>query len=102
IAGTAGGLTSQVTPDGPVPNSSYHEYELSGRASLRLGASTLDYERSQHEARDVGLPAFSNLAGSHGEFPLQARDVNRLEWLMTTAGRRPELRVLAVQQGFRS
>ena len=75
---TAAGLTSLVTPDGPVPNSSYHEYELSGRVSARLGASMLDFERTQHEARDVGLPAFTNLAGSHGEFPLQGRDLNRL------------------------
>jgi len=99
---TAAGLTSLVTPDGPVPNSSYHEYELSGRVSARLGASMLDFERTQHEARDVGLPAFTNLAGSHGEFPLQGRDLNRLEWLMPAAGRRPEMRVLAAQQRFRT
>ena len=98
----AGGLDALVTPDGRVANSSYHEYDLTGRATARLGASWLDYERSQHEARDIGLPAFADSAGSHAEFPLQARDVNRLEWMMPAAGRRPEMRVLGVNQRYRT
>jgi hemoglobin/transferrin/lactoferrin receptor protein len=101
VAG-AGGLDALVTPDGRVPNSSYHEYEISGRATARLGASWLDYERTQHEARDIQLPAFNNAAGSHAEFPLQGRDLNRLEWMMPVAGHRPEMRVLAVNQRFRT
>jgi hemoglobin/transferrin/lactoferrin receptor protein len=102
VSAGAGGLDALVTPDGRVPNSSYHEYEVSGRVSARLGASMLDFERTQHEARDIQLPAFNDQAGSHGEFPLQGRDVNRLEWLMPAAGRRPELRVLGVTQRFRT
>jgi hemoglobin/transferrin/lactoferrin receptor protein len=102
LSAGAGGLSALVTPDGRVPNSSYHEYEISGRASARLGASWLDFERTQHEARDIQLPAFNNAAGSHAEFPLQGRDANRLEWLMPGAGRRPEMRVLAVNQQFRT
>ena len=102
FAAGAGGLTSLVTPDGRVPNSSYHEYDISGRMSARLGVSMLDFEHSQHEARDIQLPAFSDAAGSHAEFPLQERDVNRLEWLMPAAGRRPEMRVLGVNQRFRT
>jgi len=101
VAG-AGGLDALVTPDGRVPNSSYHEYEISGRATARLGASWLDYERTQHEARDIQLPAFKNAAGSHAEFPVQGRDLNRLEWMMPVAGHRPEMRVLAVNQRFRT
>jgi len=102
VAAGAGGLDALVTPDGRVPNSSYHEYEVSGRATARLGASWIDFERTQHEARDIQLPAFNSAAGSHGEFPLQARDANRLEWLMPAAGGRPEMRVLAVNQQFRT
>jgi outer membrane receptor protein involved in Fe transport len=98
----AGGLDALVTPDGRVPNSSYHEYEISGRLSARLGASMLDFEHTQHEARDIQLPAFNDQAGAHAEFPLQGRDVNRLEWLMPAAVRRPEMRVLAVNQRFRT
>jgi hemoglobin/transferrin/lactoferrin receptor protein len=102
VAAGAGGLDALVTPDGRVPNSSYHEYEVSGRVSARLGASLLDFERTQHEARDIQLPAFNDLAGSHGEFPLQGRDANRLEWRMPAAGHRPEMRVLGVAQRFRT
>ena len=102
LAAGAGGLDALVTPDGRVPNSSYHEYEVSGRATARLGASWLDFEHSQHEARDIQLPAFNDQAGSHAEFPLQGRDANRLEWLMPAAGHRPEMRVLAVNQRFRT
>jgi len=102
LSAMAGGLDALVTPDGRVPNSSYHEYEVSGRASAMLGASWLDFEHTQHEARDIQLPAFNSAAGSHAEFPLQGRDVNRLEWLMPVAGRRPEMRVLAVNQRFRT
>ena len=102
VAAGAGGLDALVTPDGRVPHSGYHEYDISGRASARLGASMLDFEHSQHEARDIQLPAFNSAAGSHAEFPLQGRDVNRLEWLMPVAGRRPEMRVLAVNQRFRT
>src|SRR5262245_23957351 len=98
----AGGLTALWTPDGRVPTSSYHEYEIAGRASAKLGASMLDFERTQHETRDIQLPAFSDLAGSHAEFPLQGREANRLEWLMPAAGRRPEMRVLAHTQRFRT
>ena len=98
----AGGLGALVTPDGRVPNSSYHEYDVAGRVSAQLGASMLDFERTQHEARDIGLPAFRDNAGSHAEFPLQGRDVNRLEWLMPAAGHRPEMRVLGVNQHFRT
>src|SRR6185369_3197427 len=94
LSAGAGGLDALVTPDGRVPNSSYHEYDISGRATANLGASWLDFEHTQHETRDIGLPAFGDGAGSHAEFPLQARDANRLEWLMPAAGRRPEMRVL--------
>gem|GEM_PF-3400078 len=102
VTAGAGGLDALVTPEGRVPNSSYHEYEVSGRVSARLGASLVDFERTQHEARDIQLPAFNDQAGSHGEFPLQGRDVNRLEWRMPGAGRRPEMRVLGVNQRFRT
>src|SRR5436190_395940 len=36
VSAGAGGLDALVTPDGRVPNSSYHEYEVSGRVSARL------------------------------------------------------------------
>jgi hemoglobin/transferrin/lactoferrin receptor protein len=98
----AGGLDALVTPDGRVPNSSYHEYDISGRVTAKLWTSMLDFEHTQHETRDIQLPAFSDLAGSHAEFPLQGREANRLEWSMPAAGRRPEMRVLANNQRFRT
>ena len=102
LSAGAGGLDALVTPDGRVPNSSYHEYDISGRATVDLGASWLDFEHTQHETRDIGLPAFGDGAGSHAEFPLQGRDANRLEWLMPAAGRRPEMRVLGSNQRYRT
>jgi len=102
LSGGVGGLRSLVTPDGRVPNSSYREDEFAARAATRLGGSTLDLERTQHAARDIQLPAFNDTAGSHAEFPLQYRGATRLEWLMPSAGHRPELRLLGVQQRFRT
>jgi hemoglobin/transferrin/lactoferrin receptor protein len=98
----AGRLDALVTPDGRVPNSSYREDEFAARATARLGGSTLDLERTQHAARDVQLPAFNDTSGSHAEFPLQYRGATRLEWLLPGAGRRPDLRLLGVQQRFRT
>ncbi len=97
-----GGLDALVTPDGRVPNSSYHERELNVRTQARLAGSTLDLERTQHTARDVQVPAFDDGAGSHAEYPLQNRIAHRLEWRMPGQPRRPELRLLGVQQQFRT
>jgi hemoglobin/transferrin/lactoferrin receptor protein len=100
FAGGLGGLSALVTPDGRMPHSSHHEQEITGRAAARLGTSTLDYEHQRHAAYAIGLPAFNSNAGSLGTYPLQSRDLDRLEWSQPLAGRVPEMRVLAVQQRF--
>lgn len=102
LSGGLGGLDALVTPDGRVANSSYHEDDYAARLQARLGVSTLDFERTRHAARDIELPAFSDNSGSHAEYPLQSRGTTRLEWTLPGTKLRPDLRVLASQQHFRT
>jgi hemoglobin/transferrin/lactoferrin receptor protein len=97
-----GGLDALVTPDGRVPRSGFHEDDYAARLQGRLGASLLDFERTHHAARDVQLPAFQDAAGSYAEYPLQARGSTRLEWSLPGTRTRPEMRLLAAQQRFRT
>ena len=101
LSGGLGRLQYLNTPDGRVGNSGHHEQDVTGRLAYRLGAATFDAEHSRHAAYDIGLPAFSSNSGARGEFPLQARDVDRLEFSMPKSeGYRPEMKLLAVQQRF--
>ena len=102
ISAGAGGLDALVTPDGRVPRSSYREGEWNARVQALLGESTVDLERTQHTARDVQVPAFDDLAGSHAEYPLQERVAHRLEWRMPARDGRPEWSVLGIEQRFRT
>lgn len=95
-------LRALSTPDGEVPNSGYHDQDVSVRTQAQLGPGVLDYEHSTHASRDIGLPAFTSSAGASAEFPLQSRDADRFEFSLDEAGRRPEMRLLAVQQRFRT
>jgi outer membrane cobalamin receptor len=89
------------TPDGRVANSGSKDQNIAGRATLRLGTTTLDYEHGQQRGYDIGLPAFGDAAGSHGEYPLQSRDLDRIEWVTPGWARfAPETRVLVVGQSF--
>lgn len=103
LSGGLGRLDHLSTPDGRYDNSGHHEQDLSGRIAYRLGSATFDAEHSRHAAYDIGLPAFSNDAGARGSYPLQARDLDRLEFSMPRSdGLRPEMKLLAVQQRFRT
>ena len=95
-------VAALTTPDGPVPNSSFREQDLTGRVGAKLGYTTLDYEYSHHAAYDVGLPAFNGAAGGSGEYPYQGRDAGRLELIMRPTGTSQEARLLASDQTFHS
>jgi len=97
-----GGLESLVTPSGTVPHSGYRDDDVSARVQAKLGLSMLDLEHTVHAARDIELPAFSDNAGSSGEYPLQSRAATRLEWLLPSANLRSEARLLGVRQRFRT
>lgn len=101
FSGGTGRQDFMRTPDGRVANSGSHDQNLSGRATLRLGTSTLDYEHAAQRGYDIGLPAFGDAAGSHGTYPLQSRDLDRIEWVTPGWARfAPETRVLVVGQSF--
>ncbi len=102
LSGGLGGLDALVTPDGRIANSSYRENDYAARMQARLGVSTLDFERTRHAAHDIELPAFSDNSGSHAEYPLQSRGTTRLEWTLPGTPRRPDVRLLASQQHFRT
>ncbi len=102
LSGGLGRLGALVTPDGRVPNSSFHEGELNARVQASVAGSTLDLERTQHTARDVNVPAFADDAGSHAEYPLQERVAHRLEWKLPARAGRPELGLLGIEQNFRT
>ncbi len=97
-----GRLRALSTPGGEVPNSGYHDQDVSVRTQAQLGQGVFDYEHSTHMSRDIGLPAFTSSAGASAEFPLQSRDADRFEFSLHESGLRPELRLLAVQQRFRT
>jgi outer membrane receptor for ferrienterochelin and colicins len=98
LNGSGGGLGRLVTPEGTLENSGYHEQDWGARIGARTGAATFDLERTSHVARDVGLPAFNDDAGSYGSYPEQSRVADRFEVKVNGAGRRPEMRLLAVNQ----
>ncbi len=101
FSGSTGRQDFLHTPDGRVLNSGSHDQSVSGRATLRLGTSTLDYEHAAQRGYDIGLPAFGNAAGSHGNYLLQSRDLDRIEWVTPGWARfAPETRVLVVGQDF--
>jgi len=102
VSAGAGALSALVTPDGRVPHSSYREDEWSARLQAKLGASWFDVERTDHAARDIQLPAFNSNAGSHAEYPLQSRGATRAEWTLPGTRLRPELRILGVDQRFKT
>lgn len=95
-------LRALSTPDGEVPNSGYRDQDVSVRTQAQLGHGVFDYEHTTHMSRDIGLPAFSSSAGASAEYPLQSRDADRFEFSMRESGLRPALRLLGVQQRFRS
>ena len=102
MSGGMGALDALVTPDGRVANSSYREDDYAARIQARLASSTFDFERTRHAAHDIQLPAFSNNAGSHAEYPLQSRGATRLEWTLPGTRIRPDFRLLGVTQHFRT
>ncbi len=102
LSGAFGGLDALVTPDGAQPNSSYREDDYAARFEAKLASSTLALDHARHAARDVMLPAFTNDAGTFAEYPLQSRDATRLEWFTPRADARPELRVIAADQHYRT
>jgi hemoglobin/transferrin/lactoferrin receptor protein len=102
LFGSLSKLGSLTTPDGTVPNSGYHDQEVTGRLAARLGSGVFDYEHTTHKGYDIGLPAFTSSAGAMAMYPLQSRDADRFELSVPNAGRRPALGVLAVQQRFRT
>jgi hemoglobin/transferrin/lactoferrin receptor protein len=102
VSAGLGALGGLVTPDGPVPHSSFREDEWTARGQAQLGLSTLDLERSEHAARDIELPAFNSASGSHAEYPLQSRGATRAEWTLPGTRLRPELRLLGTDQRFKT
>lgn len=102
IFGSLSRLRTLSTPQGDVPNSGYRDQDVSVRIASQLGAGVLDYEHTTHMSHDIGLPAFTSSAGSSAEYPLQSRDADRFEFSMHESGLRPALRLLGVQQRFRS
>jgi outer membrane cobalamin receptor len=98
VGGGMGALDALTTPEGRVANSGNHEQNLSGRLMAQLGRTMLDYEHTHNGAYDIGLPAFSDTNGSHGTYPLQAREVDRLELARPGRGVVPDTRVLAAAQ----
>lgn len=102
VSGGRGGLESLVSADRHIPNSGYHDEEFSARSTYRLGNAVLDYEYTHEAAYDIGLPAFDNDAGAAGSYPLQGRDLQRLEMTLPARGALPDGRVLATWQRFRT
>lgn len=102
LSGGVGGLDALVVPEGRVANSGNRERNFAARAVTALGPVLVDYEHARNAAYDVGLPAFSDANGSTGVYPLQARDVDRLELSRAGGGWTPEARVLAVLQHARN
>jgi hemoglobin/transferrin/lactoferrin receptor protein len=100
--GGLAGLAALSTPQGEIANSGNRDADLAARASLRLGRAVVDYERTRHEAHDVGLPAFTAGTGTGGVYPLQSRDLDRLELAVPGQGWIPDARVLGVIQSFGS
>ncbi len=101
LSGGSGAQQFLKTPNERVANSGSRDQNLGGRVTLRLGTATFDYERSQQRAFDIGLPAFGNRAGSRGVYPLQQRDLDRIEVVQPGWARfAPEARVLVVGQSF--
>ncbi len=102
VFGSLSRLRALTTPSGEVPNSGYHDQDVSVRAQSQIGAGVFDYEHSTHRGFDIGLPAFTSSAGASAEFPLQSRDADRFELSTVASGLRPAMRLLAVQQRFRT
>lgn len=102
VAGGRGGLGSLVSAERRIPNSGFHDEDWSARASYRLGNALLDYEYAHEAAYDIGLPAFDNDAGATGTYPLQGRELNRFELTLPGHGWKPDGRLLAVYQRFRT
>ena len=102
VSGALGALDALVTPDGRVPHSSFHEGEWTARAQAKLAFGTFDLERTQHTARDILVPAFDDDAGSHAEYPLQERVSHRFEWQLAGRDLRPDLKLLGIEQAFRT
>ncbi len=102
VFGSMSSLRALTTPSGDVPNSGYRDQDVSVRTQAQLGAGVFDYEHSTHSGYDIGLPAFTSSAGSSARFPLQSRDADRFELSMPEAGLRPAMRLLGVQQRFRT
>lgn len=100
VSGGLGRLGALVTPDARVANSGSHDEDLAARFAGRALGVTLDAEHTRHAARDIGLPAFTSSAGSHAEYPLQGRDVDRLELSAPVRDAWPAWSLLAVQQRF--
>lgn len=102
VAGGRGGLGSLVSAERRIPNSGYHDEDWSARAAYRLGDALFDYEHAHEAAYDIGLPAFDDDAGATGSYPLQGRDLDRFEVVLPGRGWRPDGRLLAVHQRFRT
>ena len=108
VAGGMGALDALVTPNGTLPNSGYHENNVSTRAAAQLGRLGLDFEHAYEAAHDVGLPVFNGGAGfatstgTEASYPLQSRDADRLELSAAGTGRWPDARVLGVIQTQRT
>ena len=102
LSGGFGGLDALVTPDGRVANSGNREQNFAARAVTKLAGTLVDFEHARNLAHDVGLPAFSDDNGSTGVYPLQARELDRLELSRPGVGSAPEGRLLAVVQQSRN
>ena len=108
FSGGAGSLDALATPSGRLPNSGYHEDNFSGRGAFQLGPTVIDYEHARQAAHNIGLPVFNGALGSSttsgfsGIYPLQSRDVDRLELSMPQKNAMPELRLLGVIQTQRT
>jgi outer membrane cobalamin receptor len=94
----AGGLDALVTPQGREPRSGYRQKSASGRVAAVLGKALLDYEHTWTSAYDIGLPAFHDTLGSHAQYPLQSRDLDRFELTSPGRGVTPDAHVLASLQ----
>jgi outer membrane cobalamin receptor len=102
LSGAAGTLAGLATPSGLLANSGSDEQDWGARVATRVGAFRADFEHRQHKAWDIGLPAFGTLPTGNGRYPLQGRDADRLELAWGGRGDAPRVRLLAVDQRFRS